>query len=271
MECPNCHTTSSNDAKVCRQCGYQLSQVQPPASKPQPSAAQGPMLGFRPFNSPSGAVPPPGYGNAPRPVQPHQYTQPGQSNYQPSAPQNYAQPSNTYYQPPSPAAPNQSFQRPVSPQNNQPYGQQPSQVSQQQPGAYSQPNASYSQSAYPPNPQSQQYQNNYRPPEPDLSAGGYINCPNCRALSPLSKVNCVHCGMPLSGQGYLSSKDKTTALLLCIFTGGIGGHMFYVGKTGMGILYLFTAGLLGIGVIIDLINIINGSFTDSNGLRLRQN
>ena len=47
--------------------------------------------------------------------------------------------------------------------------------------------------------------------------------------------------------------------------------MFYVNKTGMGILYLFTGGLLGIGVIIDLINIINGTFTDSDGLRLRQN
>lgn len=50
--------------------------------------------------------------------------------------------------------------------------------------------------------------------------------------------------------------NKTTALLLCIFLGGLGAHKFYEGKTGMGILYLFTGGLLGIGWIIDIIAIL---------------
>lgn len=50
--------------------------------------------------------------------------------------------------------------------------------------------------------------------------------------------------------------DKWIALLLCIFLGVWGGHKFYEGKVGLGILYLFTAGLLGIGVIIDLIVIL---------------
>lgn len=45
----------------------------------------------------------------------------------------------------------------------------------------------------------------------------------------------------------ISRKSKTTALLLCIFLGGLGVHRFYVGKGGTGILYLFTAGLFGIG------------------------
>lgn len=40
-----------------------------------------------------------------------------------------------------------------------------------------------------------------------------------------------------------SEKDWVTTLLLCLFTGGIGGHNFYVGKTGKGILYLFTVRL----------------------------
>ena len=48
-------------------------------------------------------------------------------------------------------------------------------------------------------------------------------------------------------------KDKWVALLLCIFLGIFGGHKFYEGKTGMGVVYLFTFGLFGIGVIIDLI------------------
>ena len=48
-----------------------------------------------------------------------------------------------------------------------------------------------------------------------------------------------------------TEKDGTTAFLLCTFLGGIGGHKFYEGKTGAGILYMFTLGLFGIGVLID--------------------
>lgn len=33
-------------------------------------------------------------------------------------------------------------------------------------------------------------------------------------------------------------KDKTTAALLAFFLGGIGGHKFYLGQTGAGIVYL---------------------------------
>ncbi len=50
-------------------------------------------------------------------------------------------------------------------------------------------------------------------------------------------------------------KDKWVALILCIFLGFFGAHKFYEGKTGMGILYLFTMGLFGIGWIIDIISI----------------
>lgn len=50
-------------------------------------------------------------------------------------------------------------------------------------------------------------------------------------------------------------KNKIVALILCIFFGLFGAHKFYEGKTGMGILYLFTMGLFGIGWIIDIINI----------------
>lgn len=49
--------------------------------------------------------------------------------------------------------------------------------------------------------------------------------------------------------------DKNIALLLCIFLGWCGGHKFYEGKSGMGVLYILTFGLCGIGWIIDIIAI----------------
>lgn len=62
-------------------------------------------------------------------------------------------------------------------------------------------------------------------------------------------------------------KSKMTALILCLIGFlGIGGlHCFYVGKAGMGILYILTMGLFGIGTIVDLIRIATGSYKDSFG------
>lgn len=50
--------------------------------------------------------------------------------------------------------------------------------------------------------------------------------------------------------------DKIVALILCILFGWLGAHKFYEGKTGMGILYIFTMGLFGIGWIVDIIIIL---------------
>lgn len=41
-------------------------------------------------------------------------------------------------------------------------------------------------------------------------------------------------------------------------------HRFHMGKVGTGSLYLFTAGLFGIGVVVDVILITVGSFTDKS-------
>lgn len=67
-----------------------------------------------------------------------------------------------------------------------------------------------------------------------------------------------------------SDKSKKTALLLCVFLGWIGIHYFYVGRIGMGILYLFTFGLGSIGWIVDIIRIAMGSFRDNVGAPLRE-
>lgn len=62
----------------------------------------------------------------------------------------------------------------------------------------------------------------------------------------------------------ISPKSWITTLLLCFFLGFYGGHRFYSGHTGLGILYLFTAGLFFIGWIVDLIKIISGSYRDKD-------
>ena len=53
--------------------------------------------------------------------------------------------------------------------------------------------------------------------------------------------------------GYGRPKDKWISFFLCLFLGIFGGHKFYEGKIGAGILYLLTAGLCGVGVLVDLI------------------
>lgn len=63
----------------------------------------------------------------------------------------------------------------------------------------------------------------------------------------------------------ISDKDWGSTLLLCIFTGVIGGHNFYVGKNGKGLVYLLTGGILGIGTLIDFLNLLTGDFKDANG------
>ncbi len=45
--------------------------------------------------------------------------------------------------------------------------------------------------------------------------------------------------------------NKWVAFLLCWFLGFLGAHKFYEGRIGMGIVYIFTCGLFGIGAFID--------------------
>lgn len=63
----------------------------------------------------------------------------------------------------------------------------------------------------------------------------------------------------------MSEKSRLVTLLLCVYFGVFGGHRFYVGKTGTGIIWLLTFGCLGIGFLVDLILILTGSFYDSKG------
>ena len=66
-----------------------------------------------------------------------------------------------------------------------------------------------------------------------------------------------------------SPKSRITALIICLFFGIFGIHYFYVGRIGMGFLYLITMGFFGIGWIIAIIRIACGTFTDRDGLYLK--
>lgn len=59
-------------------------------------------------------------------------------------------------------------------------------------------------------------------------------------------------------------KSKTTAILLCFFLGGLGAHKFYLGQTGQGVLFLLTAGLLGIGSLVNFIQLLVKSDEEFN-------
>ncbi len=48
-------------------------------------------------------------------------------------------------------------------------------------------------------------------------------------------------------------KNKWVSFFLCLFLGVFGAHKFYEGRVLLGVVYLFTAGIFGIGVLIDLV------------------
>jgi TM2 domain-containing membrane protein YozV len=61
-------------------------------------------------------------------------------------------------------------------------------------------------------------------------------------------------------------KDKTVATLLCFFLGGIGIHKFYLGQSGLGIIYLifFWTFIPGIIAFFEFIILILMSEADFN-------
>ena len=69
---------------------------------------------------------------------------------------------------------------------------------------------------------------------------------NSASSSSSASATAVNNGIP-----YRKACNKWVSFLLCLFIGYLGAHKFYEGRTGMGVLYLFTMGLFGIGWFID--------------------
>jgi hypothetical protein len=66
-----------------------------------------------------------------------------------------------------------------------------------------------------------------------------------------------------------SNKHKIVALILWLLFGVFGGHRFYVGKKKSAVAYIFTAGMFGVGLLVDLLLILAGKFKDKSGNYLR--
>lgn len=67
-----------------------------------------------------------------------------------------------------------------------------------------------------------------------------------------------------------SDKSRGVALALALVLGVFGGHRFYVGKTGTGLLMAATLGGAGLWWLYDVILIASGSFRDVDGRRVSE-
>jgi len=82
------------------------------------------------------------------------------------------------------------------------------------------------------------------PPLPHNSPAGNADmpkkfCHNCGTQVPLSQAVCPSCGTSLAQHiGSSSKKSRTTAGILALFLGGLGGHKFYLGYTKEAIIML---------------------------------
>jgi len=67
------------------------------------------------------------------------------------------------------------------------------------------------------------------------------------------------------GDNNEGDKSQIVTLILLVFLGYLGAHRFYLGDIAVGLLYLFTFGLCGVGFIIDLILLVTGKLKPKDG------
>ena len=100
---------------------------------------------------------------------------------------------------------------------------------------------------------------------------------------------CLECGEPINKKAeicpkcgvrqeviYGKSLEKQEqekrwiiTVILCWFLGVFGGHRFYTGYTGIGVIQLLTFGGCGIWWLIDFIIILTGNLKDADGIPVK--
>ena len=95
-------------------------------------------------------------------------------------------------------------------------------------------------------------------------------CHACGGVIDAMAVVCPRCGVIQASVPALMGSEKRIlpAFLLCFTLGVFGAHRFYAGKIATGVLQLLTLGGFGIWMLIDMIRIIVGNFTDSEGEKI---
>jgi len=65
-------------------------------------------------------------------------------------------------------------------------------------------------------------------------------CSDCGVPIKIKAEICPKCGVrqKRNGGGGNSARNKSTAAILAFLLGGFGGHKFYLGQTGLGVVYL---------------------------------
>ncbi len=139
-------------------------------------------------------------------------------------------------------------QPPTQPQGPEgAYPQQPGQPSAQPGYPQGYPQQPYPQ-GYP-----QPYAQGYQPQQPYPGAYAPPGYPMQAAPMNIVVQNTTTTG---GGLVRVGNKSRMTAALLAFFLGGFGVHQFYLGRTGMGLLYLFTGGVCGILALVDFIRFL---------------
>ncbi|APJ03955.1 TM2 domain-containing protein [Silvanigrella aquatica] len=88
-------------------------------------------------------------------------------------------------------------------------------------------------------------------------------CSDCGQIIKLKAEICPHCGCRKS-VNVSCNKNKVVAGVFALLLGGFGGHKFYLGKTGMGILYFIFFWTLIPAIISFIEGIIYLTMTDEN-------
>lgn len=85
------------------------------------------------------------------------------------------------------------------------------------------------------------------------------------SMTPVVNISQAQSNTQIAGGQGKAPQSRLVTIILCVFGGWFGIHRFYTGYPLTGILYLCTCGLFGVGVIVDLLWLIFGSYRNAQG------